>query len=236
MRGEVEVPGNRRSTPIEVPRGHRRLLVVAVSLVLAATPVVLGPPTAASAEAPPSSCVDEQPDEAAAKAMAKACGRRVEVLSERTEDAQTFANPDGSLTFEESIEPVRVRQGSSWVPVDTTLKMTPQGVVPKASALPLVLSPGGDGPLARLSQGDRELSMSWPTRLPVPILERDTAIYRGVLGPDVDLRVTASALGFSEVLVVRTRQAAANPALAKVQFGLATKGVRVSAAAGGGLV
>jgi hypothetical protein len=207
-----------------------------LSLVLAGTPVVLASPSAGAAEARAVSCVDEQLNEAAARAMVAVCGRRVEVLSERTEFSQTFVNPDGSFTFEESIEPVRVRQGSSWVPVDTTLKLTAQGVVAKASVLPVVLSPGGDGPLARLSHGDRELSMSWPTRLPVPVLEGDTAIYRGVLGPDVDLRVTVSPLGFSEVLVVRTREAAVNPALASVRFGLATKGVTVSAAAGGGLV
>ncbi len=193
-------------------------------------------PAVAAARTAPLSCVDEQRDEAAAEAMVPVCGHRVEVLSERTEYSQTFVNPGGSFTFEESMEPVRVRRGSLWAPVDTTLKSTAQGVVPKASVLPLVLSSGGDGPLARLSQGGRELSMSWPTRLPVPTLAGATATYRGVLGRDVDLQVTASALGFSEVLVVRTREAAADPALASVRFGLATKGVTVSATASGGLV
>lgn len=62
----------------------------------------------------------------------------------------------------------------------------------------------------------------------------DTATYRDVL-PGVDLRVTAQALGFSEVLVVRTRQAAADPRLARLRFGLRTRGVTVSATREGGL-
>ena len=76
--------------------------------------------------------------------------------------------------------------------------------------------------------------MSWPGRLPAPVLDGSTAIYRNVL-PEVDLRVTAGALGFSEVLVVHTRKAAANPKLRSLRFGLAGKGVTVSPAPGGGL-
>jgi len=46
--------------------------------------------------------------------------------------------------------------------------------------------------------------------------------------PGVDLRVSASVLGFSEVLVVKTRQAAANPALSRVRFKLSTVGATPS--------
>ncbi len=191
----------------------------------AALPTVQSDPT----------CVAEQPDAESAWAMVGVCARRVEILSERTEVSQTFLNVDGSRTLEESTEPVRVRQGSSWVPVNTVLKPTEAGISPKASVLPVVFSNGGDGPLARVMDGDRELTMSWPGRLPTPVLEGDTAIYRDVL-PDVDLRVTAQALGFSEVLVVRTPAAAKNPNLAEVRFGLSTKGVAVLPTAAGGLV
>jgi hypothetical protein len=40
-----------------------------LSLALAGTPVVLASPPAGAAEAPAVSCVDEQPNEAAARAM-----------------------------------------------------------------------------------------------------------------------------------------------------------------------
>ncbi|MEU1240943.1 carboxypeptidase regulatory-like domain-containing protein [Micromonospora parva] len=158
----------------------------------------------------------------------------MEILAERTEYSQTFLNVDGSRTLEEGIEPVRVRKGSSWVPVDTALKVTAEGVVPRATVLPVVFSPGGDGVLARVRDGERELGMSWPGKLPAPVVEGDSAVYRNVL-PDVDLRVTALVSGFSEVLVVRTPAAAAHPKLAAVRFGLSTKGVTVTAAEGGGL-
>jgi hypothetical protein len=44
-----------------------------------------------------------------------------------------------------AMTPVRVRRGSAWVPVDTTLELTPKGVVAKALVQPVVLSPGGGG-------------------------------------------------------------------------------------------
>jgi hypothetical protein len=66
------------------------------------------------------------------------------------------------------------------------------------------------------------------------VITGDTAVYRDVL-PDVDLKVTAQALGFSEVLVVRSRTATRNPRLASLTFGLATKGVDVAAESTGGL-
>ncbi|MEV0903202.1 hypothetical protein [Actinoplanes sp. NPDC049802] len=47
--------------------------------------------------------------------------------------------------------------------------------------------------------------------------------------------MTASATGFSEVLVVRTRNAAGNPDLRSLKFGLDTKGVSVGKSAAGGL-
>lgn len=181
-----------------------------------------------------SSCVDEQADAGAARRMVAECGRRVEILAERTESSQTFLNVDGSRTLEQGIEPVRVRNGSSWVPVDTTLKPSPDGFAPKAAVLPVVLSAGGTGPFARLRDGDRELAVSWPGRLPAPVVQGSTAAYRDVL-PDVDLRVTAHALGFSEILVLRSRAAAADPRIAELRFGLTTKNVTVAAADGGGL-
>jgi hypothetical protein len=99
----------------------------------------------------------------------------------------------------------------------------------------MVFSAGGVGHLARLTHQGRELSMTWPAALPVPVVRGDTATYSEVL-PGVDLRVTAHAQGFSELLVVRTRDAATNPNLTSLRFGLSAKGVAVSTAEGGGLV
>ncbi|MEV4808368.1 carboxypeptidase regulatory-like domain-containing protein [Micromonospora avicenniae] len=204
-------------------------------LAAATSATLLGvPATPAAAETKAGSCVDEQPNAAAARRMLATCGRRVENLAERTEWSQTFLNVDGSQTLEQTIEPTRVRKGGSWTPVDTTLKLTDEGVVPRATVLPMVFSAKGDGPFARLRDGKRELALSWPGKLPAPVLDGSTATYRDVL-PGVDLQVTAQPLGFSEVLVVKTRAAAANPKLASLKFGVQTKGVTVGAASGGGL-
>jgi hypothetical protein len=167
--------------------------------------------------------------------MTRNCGKRVEILAERSEVAQTFVNPDGTRTIEESIEPVRVRHGTGWVPIDTALKATAAGVEPRAAPLPMTLSAGGDGPLARLRDGSNEISFSWPGTLPKPVLRGNIALYRDVL-PGVDLQVTADSLGFSELLIVRDRTAGADPRLSTLKFGLATKGVSVKATAEGGLV
>ncbi|MFC8849458.1 MULTISPECIES: carboxypeptidase regulatory-like domain-containing protein [unclassified Micromonospora] len=194
------------------------------------------PAAAAAAAAPPKgACVEEQPNGNAARRMVATCGRRVEILSERTEWSQTFANVDGSQTLEQTIEPTRVRKGGSWVPVDTTLKATAGGIAPRATVLPMVFSAkGGDGPFATLRDGSRRIEVSWPGKLPAPVVNGSTATYRDVL-PDVDLQVTAQPLGFSEVLVVKTRAAAANPKLATLRFGVETKGVTVGPSSGGGL-
>src|SRR5262245_50586073 len=51
---------------------------------------------------------------------ARTSGRRVELLPERTETSQTFVNPSGTLTLEESVVPVRVHLADgSWTPVNT---------------------------------------------------------------------------------------------------------------------
>ncbi|WP_018348430.1 LamG-like jellyroll fold domain-containing protein [Longispora albida] len=195
------------------------------------SPLALAP---GAAHAAPPSCPDGQPDNKSAAAKAAECGGRVEILPLRTENSQTFAKPGGGFATEEYLEPRWSRKpDGSWAPIDTTLTASAAGVVPKASALPVVFSPGGTGPLAVLRNGDKEISVSWPGgALPKPALAGDSATYPEVL-PGVDLKVTASARGFSEVLVVRTREAAKHPALAEVKFGLSAKGVSTVAEAGG---
>ncbi|MFL6072998.1 MAG: DNRLRE domain-containing protein [Mycobacteriales bacterium] len=157
-------------------------------------------------------------------------GHRVEIPGARTPTGQLYANPDGTYTLEERAEPVRARRGVRWVPVDTRLRAGAGGVVPAAVTLPLRFSAGGTGPLVRLGGPDRYLELTWPGRLPAPSLAGDTATYADVL-PGVDLRLRAEPRGYSEVLVVKTRAAATNPALARVDFGLGSHGLAVLAAA-----
>lgn len=85
-----------------------------------------------------------------------------------------------------------------------------------------------------MSENGRDVSLSWPKPLPKPTLEGDSAVYPEVF-PGVDLRVSASVDSFSHALIVKTREAAANPDLATLNFGLKGKGLTVRAEADGRL-
>ncbi|CAM3731705.1 LamG-like jellyroll fold domain-containing protein [Kibdelosporangium persicum] len=195
------------------------VVVSGLAVPMSAPPAPLGPHT-----------------ERTALAEAKRTGRPVEVSMMGTETVRVLANPSGTVTAESHHRPIRVRRGDGWVPVDPTLVFRPDGAVaPRAAVADLAFSPGGaTAPLARIGHGGHGMALSWPAPLPVPVLDKDTATYRDVL-PEVDLVVRATSLGFSEVLVVKTPQAARNPALAQVQFGLGTNGLTVRAENDGSL-
>jgi len=53
--------------------------------------------------------------EQAALADARGSGHRVEVTDNRDETRTEYANPDGTLTLEQSVQPTRVRRGSNAV-------------------------------------------------------------------------------------------------------------------------
>jgi hypothetical protein len=211
-------------------------LALALALVLSAT--VLAAPGVLRALAPASMpCASApQADAAAAAAAAQRCGQRVEVAAMRSETGQVFANPSGTLTLVASAVPQRVRlAGGSWAGISTALRQQPGGWwTPEATAARLRLSDGGSGPLASLSTAGGAMALSWPTSLPRPAVDGDTATYHGVL-PGTDLRVRATAGGFATVLVVADRAAAANPALRHLRYGLETGGLTLRPRAGGGL-
>ncbi|WP_157740305.1 LamG domain-containing protein [Micromonospora auratinigra] len=170
--------------------------------------------------------------EAAAKA-ARGAGKPVEVLARRTERERLLANPDGSWTTEISAVPVRVRRSDgSWTPVDTTLRRVGDTVTPTALGMDVRFPAGGAGQAARVAWGGREISLGLPWSLPEPVLAGAEATYREVL-PGVDLVLTALPEGFSEVLVVRDRAAAANPALAALRFPMAATGATLRSRGGG---
>nr|BFE61779.1 LamG domain-containing protein [Dactylosporangium thailandense] len=214
----------------------RRLSALVSFVTFGVVAAVVLPPVAAEAQA--LSCVDTAGDDLAASAMAKACGRRVEVLGRRTETAQVFANPGGNYTFESTMKPARVkRSDGSWVKADATLTHAADGTVtPVAATLPITFSGGGTGPIAQIRKGDQRLALRWidDSPLPAPVLSGTSATYPDVL-PGVDLKLTADVDGFAEVLVVKTREAAANPALKALRFRTESEHVslKVDPASGG---
>lgn len=212
---------------------RRRGLGVLVVAALLATAVVSA--SSWSTGTPGVQPVAEAVDEPAAMAAAVRQGTRVEAASLRSESASTFANPDGTWTLEQSTGPTRVRRGDGWVPVDPTLTRAAGGAwTTRATTPQLSVSGGGTGAFVSIGAGDTGLGLSWPAALPAPSVAGQTATYPEVL-PGVDLRVRATDQGFGHELVVRDRAAAANPALARITFGLRAHGVRVAADGAGNL-
>ncbi|MEZ0108986.1 hypothetical protein ABH920_002996 [Catenulispora sp. EB89] len=171
--------------------------------------------------------------ERSASAQAKAAGRPVVVDALTDETSQTLANADGTFTATQYASPVRVRQGSKWVAVNTVLARRADGTfTPGATDADVAFSGGGSTPLVTMTRAGGQIAISWPGTLPAPTVVGDTATYPEVL-PGVDLAMTARPDGFGEVLIVKTAAAAADPGLAQLHFGIATKGLTLTTAPDG---
>ncbi|GIH22830.1 hypothetical protein Aph01nite_11400 [Acrocarpospora phusangensis] len=151
-----------------------------------------------------------------------------EVLSQRGETSEVFANPDGTFTRYEYLRPIWAKSAQGdWVRPDATLRVRPDGTVaPVASTFPITFSGGGTAPMATVRRNGTELSLGWPGELPEPVLKGNVAVYPEVL-KGVDLHVEAEVDGFTHVLVVKNREAARNPALRKLSLTTRTKGLSV---------
>lgn len=174
--------------------------------------------------------------EVAAVAEAKRSGKPVEVASKRTETSDVVAQPDGKLVATTYVQPHRVRKPGGWVDIDPALAVRADGsVAPKAATADVVFSGGGGSqPLVRMASQGKELKLNWPHALPKPVVEGSTAEYRSIL-PDVDLKLTATRTGFSQILVVHTAAAAKNPELDQLRLGLKGDGLTVKQATDGSL-
>lgn len=176
-------------------------------------------------------------DEATASARAQASGEPVEVTADRTEYSTTKANPDGSFTLTQSTTPQRVKEDDGgWGAVDPVLERRADGrLAPKGAVVDLSFSGGGSGSdMIRLGKDGRSVTLGWAGSLPEPSLDGATATYANVFD-GVDLQLTASAESYREVLVVKTPEAAQNPALEQVRLAASGDGLSVVPGAGGGL-
>ncbi len=201
--------------------GRRWLPATSVGVVVTAA-LVLGVVSPVSAEVvTPALAPQEQPAAARAETVTVAGspiearlaaltqGSRVEILSERTEYSQTFAEPDGTFTSESSTGIERVRDAGSedgWRAVDLTLREGADGVIRPASPVyGLEIHPGGvgpDAPLVELADGDNSIGFGWDGgELPEPELDGNRATYSEV-EPGVDLVVEATRYGFEHYLVL----------------------------------
>ncbi|WP_331739984.1 LamG domain-containing protein (plasmid) [Streptomyces sp. NBC_00015] len=155
-----------------------------------------------------------------------------------TDSSEVFANPDGTFTQESNAAPVRAQKDDgAWAPIDTTLvRKTDGSVRAKNTTADLTFSGAGSGAaLVTLEDKGHELKLGWPTALPEPSLDGATATYAGIL-PDVDLQLTALSSGYTSVLVVKTAEAAKNPALTTIRMAVSGSGLDISPNADGGFV
>ncbi|MFI8960839.1 DNRLRE domain-containing protein [Streptomyces sp. NPDC053493] len=182
-------------------------------------------------------------DEAAAMAEARRTRKKVLVDTATTATSQTWALPDGQLRTQTYALPQRAKNAAGhWAPIDNTLKRSAKaprglGVAPANAAVPVRFSSGsadasranrsyarapqpGETLLAEVRFPGHTIDFSWPGTLPEPVLDGPRALYSEVL-PGVDLLLVArDEGGFGQLLIVKTPEAAKNPALAKVGYGL----------------
>lgn len=202
-------------------------------------PVAPEPSAPADSAAPAVGAVEECADAAvtlsAALAMARACGKPVVVESKLTERTEVVANPDGTETLTSSLVKQRVKRSGVWERIDTNLKHSDGWVVPSLVDGDVRFSAGGSGPMAVSNIGGVSVAVSAPWPLPKPTLHQSTATYPEVL-PGVDLVLEAEADGgYTQLVVVKTREAAQNPALERLRFGVKTNAGGVTVNEGGGL-
>ncbi|MFI1197483.1 hypothetical protein ACH4T9_30080, partial [Micromonospora sp. NPDC020750] len=135
------------------------LFLGTAGVALPGTPVAAAP--AAAKPAPTSLGVDQ------AVAQARRTGRPVEATAAGTSTATLTARPDGTIELTQTALPTRTRVDGKWKNLDPTLIQHPDGSITPAVTTNLVrLSPGGTGPLAELTSGDRALSLATPMPLP----------------------------------------------------------------------
>ena len=173
--------------------------------------------------------------EAAALAAARSIRSEVEVAGSKSESARVVATPQGTLVHESYAVPRWTRKSDGgWREIDTRLRAGGAGgVAPIATLADVRFSSGGTGPAATVPVAGGEVSISWFGALPTPQIVGDTAVYGRVLD-GVDLHLRALVDGFTWSLVVHSAQAAENPALETLRFGLSATGVGLRSRTGGG--
>ncbi|MFZ3471824.1 DNRLRE domain-containing protein [Streptomyces sp. 4.24] len=181
-------------------------------------------------------------------------GKDVEVTADRSANTTTWAQPDGVFRKNISSSAVRAKVGDQWKSIDTNLGKTAAGYAAKAVNGSVVFSAGTaatagaaagddrasrgvvrsaltvDAPgrvwteLVRLGVDGHEMTVSWPGVLPEPVVDGPRALYENVR-PGIDLLMTAQDGGYSHLLVVKDKQAAADPLLAELNYRLASPGL-----------
>ncbi|WP_420076472.1 DNRLRE domain-containing protein [Streptomyces sp. JL3001] len=185
--------------------------------------------------------------ESAALTQAARTSKNVEVTAARTAHSTTWARPDGLMEKRLYSSPVRAKVGGEWKKIDPSLRRTKAGWEPKATNSRMVFSAGSKGqdeqrasrstmrrvslvrsaaddtgtPLVTLyvGGGDYAIQLTWPGPVPTPIIDGNRALYPEIF-PGGDLVLNADDDGFGQVIVLKNRQAASDPHVQQLAYGL----------------
>lgn len=185
-------------------------------------------PGAGLAASDPQPPVAARPDVVSARLAASSQDSRVEVTSLEDAYSNTYANPDGTLTTETSLTPLRVQQNGSWIDVNYDLRHVDGGWSPVASPIPVIFSDGADTDAAAIGSGGRQVDLSWDVTLPKPSIDGPSATYD--LGGGESLVLTANADGFEQSLVLSRPPTS----LPQIQLPFGTANLTLSANDAGG--
>ncbi|MFF4010642.1 DNRLRE domain-containing protein [Streptomyces sp. NPDC001717] len=239
--GEVAAPETRWFKRRKTLGGIAVLLAVAVAVPLGVHVAGNGKPhTRQGADAPVA--------EPEARRLAEKTGKEVEVTAARSANTTTWARPDGTYRKQVFTSAFRAKVDGQWKPIDTGLHRVEGGYAAKAVNGRVVFSAGtkpqaGGGEerssrsvtrvalkqdtpgevwteLVRLNTDGHEMVVSWPGALPEPVIDGPRALYENVR-PGIDLVMTAQDGGYSHLLVVKDKQAAADPLLGELKYRLA---------------
>ncbi|MGJ0152204.1 DNRLRE domain-containing protein [Streptomyces sp. CH8.1] len=226
---------------------RRRALGGLATLLAAAVAIPVGVHVTGSGKAPSQPDKDVPVAANEARRTAQETGKEVEATAERSANTTTFARPDGTFRKQIYSSAVRAKVDGEWKPIDTTLQRVKDGYAAKAVNGRVVFSAGSqqgdkserasravtrvslgqDTPtevwtdLVRLNTDGHDLAVSWPGTLPQPVIDGPRALYENVR-PGVDLLMTAQDGGYSHLLVVKNKQAAADPLLGQLKYRLAS--------------
>ncbi|WP_405476524.1 DNRLRE domain-containing protein [Streptomyces sp. NBC_00009] len=174
-------------------------------------------------------------------------GKPVEVTARRTARSTTWARPDGLMAKRLYSSPIRAKVGGEWKDIDLTLHRTTRGWEPRASNTHMIFSAGAKArgehrasrstvrrvsllkgattaaeagtPLVTLHIADHDIQLTWPGPVPTPIIDGSRALYPEIF-PGADLVLTADDDGFAQLLVLKNRQAAADPRAQQLAYGI----------------
>ncbi|MEU6535119.1 DNRLRE domain-containing protein [Streptomyces sp. NPDC047000] len=189
-------------------------------------------------------------------------GRNVEVTAARTARSTTWARPDGLMMKRLYSSPVRAKVGGAWKEIDPGLHRTEEGWEPRATNTRVVFSAGSRGeggrrssrsavsrvsllgkaaagdtgtPLVTLHVGDHDIQLTWPGTVPAPVIDGNRALYPDIF-PGGDLVLTADDDGFAQLIVLKNRQAASDPHVRQLAYGLHSADLTFRLDPGSGIV